>query len=322
MADQGQPQQPRTSPWLDALLRGAGGGPRRGGKRKPRRGVRIYGGRGGGGGGRYGRGGSLGGPVVGPANLLLIGYSAYQYEKKLISDIEKAQLERIEQQLKVEDIRAKQRAKAKYGTEQWQEKFRNIRLQKHYQAVLKKNLETDYPAHYYPGYEPPVFPKPLPVPLPGGARAPPGTRVSTATAAAAPASPGAAVATKEKEHKYRELVKKALSSKYFLPALGIAGAILARPRAGAYPTEPQPAYYDSGLTDFQPEPLFSGTLGGVPVGGFSEEAMTEDALATGEQLQECEKIDPPRTPGECRQGWFAESPTALYLKEWSRRPCQ
>lgn len=112
----------------------------------------------------------------------------------------------------------------------------------------------------------------------------------------------------------------AASSKFFSSQLGriVGGAALIAALSGGGKSKAKSApedLFDVPLTDFQSDSaLLSGELGGVPV---FDEATAEDA-APGK----CEKVEPKRSVGECRQGWFSETPTKLLLKEWSRRPCQ
>lgn len=127
------------------------------------------------------------------------------------------------------------------------------------------------------------------------------------------AAPAAAVPPVSIKTKIKAKIAAAAASPFFLPATALAVALLSRPKpAGAAPEFQD---FEAPLTDSQqPEVFFGGELGGVP--------QLEPEPDTGTADDACEKIDPARSPGECRQGWFSETPEKLYLKEWSRRPCQ
>lgn len=107
-----------------------------------------------------------------------------------------------------------------------------------------------------------------------------------------------------------------VASPMFLPVLGAGLAVLSRPStsSGGVPFEELPP---PDLTGFESPPVefLGGTLGGLDPEFFPQD---EEPGGGGE----CEKVTPERTPGQCRQGWFAETPTQLLLTEWSRRPCQ
>jgi hypothetical protein len=109
-----------------------------------------------------------------------------------------------------------------------------------------------------------------------------------------------------------------VASPMFLPVLGAGLAILSRPSSSSSSPGDFPAFEEPPLTGFQEGPVevLGGQLGGIDPELFAQPATEVAAEGT------CEKIEPKRTPGECRQGWFAETPTKLLLKEWSRRPCQ
>lgn len=111
------------------------------------------------------------------------------------------------------------------------------------------------------------------------------------------------------------LVKRALASSYFWPTAGLLSAFALRTPA-AKPFDLGPLIdTPPDLTGFEQQSVFlGGELGG-------ELALSPEPQ-TGTESDVCEKVDPAREPGQCRQGWFSETPKGLYLKEWSRRPCQ
>jgi len=110
-------------------------------------------------------------------------------------------------------------------------------------------------------------------------------------------------------------LKRILASSYFWPTAGLLSAFALRTPA-AKPFDLGPLVdTPPDLTGFQDQSVFlGGELGGEPVLAPEPETLT--------QSDTCEKIDPAREVGQCRQGWFSETPKGLYLKEWSRRPCQ
>lgn len=110
---------------------------------------------------------------------------------------------------------------------------------------------------------------------------------------------------------------KAIASPLFLPLFGVALARLSSSLQSSS-SPPFEEFAPEPLTGFQEGPVefLGGQLGGIDPELFAEPDAAE---ATSE---DCEKVTPKRTPGECRQGWFAETPTQMVLKEWSRRPCQ
>jgi hypothetical protein len=118
------------------------------------------------------------------------------------------------------------------------------------------------------------------------------------------------------KQKLAAIWSKAVASPLFLPLVGAGLAILSRPSSSS--PRDFPAFDEPPLTGFESGPVefLGGQLGGIDPELFAQPATEVAAEGT------CEKIEPKRTPGECRQGWFAETPTKLLLKEWSRRPCQ
>jgi len=133
--------------------------------------------------------------------------------------------------------------------------------------------------------------------------------------AAAAAAPAAAAAAQKATMRSRAAAL--LANPLFQVGL-LAAATLPMPKfgGGKKPRAPVEEFVAPPLTEFEPMGVAYGELGGAPA--FAEELEPE----TGTRGEECERIDPKRTPGECRQGWFSETPKGLYLKEWSRRPCQ
>lgn len=135
-----------------------------------------------------------------------------------------------------------------------------------------------------------------------------------AQVAAAPAPAPPPQAAKESLRKRAvAIANKLLSSPLGALTAGVGVAFLG---SGGKP-KPDPApeeFFEPDLTGFESEGVTFGELGG--------ELAFEPDPETGTRGDECETIDPARTPGECRQGWFSETPERLYLKEWSRRPCQ
>lgn len=119
------------------------------------------------------------------------------------------------------------------------------------------------------------------------------------------------------KQKLAALWAKTVASPLFLPIVGALIAKAAAPRSASSPPSDFPI---EDLTGFQEGPVefLGGQLGGTdPEFMASIAPETEAALAPG-----CEEIDPPRVEGQCRQGWFAETPSKIFFKEWSRRPCQ
>lgn len=144
-----------------------------------------------------------------------------------------------------------------------------------------------------------------------GGKMPPATlkeKLAAQTAAATPAPLPAAA-------KKPSLAKRVLASSYFWPTVGLASAFALRTPA-AKPFDLGPLIdTPPDLTGFEEQSVFlGGELGGELA--FSPEPQT------GTEGDVCEKVDPAREPGQCRQGWFSETPKGLYLKEWSRRQCQ
>lgn len=126
------------------------------------------------------------------------------------------------------------------------------------------------------------------------------------------AAPAAAVPPISMKQKIKAKIAAAAASPFFLPGAALAVALLSRPKAAG--SAPEFQDFEVPLTDSQqPEVFFGGELGGVP--------QLELEPDTGTADDKCEKIDPARSVGECRQGWFSETPEKLYLKEWSRRSC-
>lgn len=124
--------------------------------------------------------------------------------------------------------------------------------------------------------------------------------------AAAAAAPAAA--------KKPSLIKRIVDSPYFWPAAGLATAFLPKGGGGYKAPKPAPEDFYQPLTGYDPGSAISGELGG--------ELAYAPEPETGTRADECERVDPKRTAGQCRQGWFSETPKGLYLKEWSRRPCR
>lgn len=118
--------------------------------------------------------------------------------------------------------------------------------------------------------------------------------------------------------KIAKALTTAMASPIFLPVLGAVIAKFTAPgsSSSAPPAEDLPPD-EFPLTDFQEGPVefLGGQLGGLDPNLLPQESVSEVS-------DQCEEIDPERTPGECRQGWFSETPTKLFLQEWSRRPCQ
>lgn len=148
--------------------------------------------------------------------------------------------------------------------------------------------------------------------LPPAPPPPPAGQVLTNASIAAMTVPGPATT----KSKLAAAWSSFMSSPVFLPVLGAGLAILSRPSSSS--PRDFPAFEEPPLTGFQEGPVefLGGNLAGVDPELFPQPA---ESAADGEP---CEKIEPKREPGQCRQGWFAETPTKLLLKEWSRRPCQ
>lgn len=136
-------------------------------------------------------------------------------------------------------------------------------------------------------------------------------RAAGASRAAATAGPAAAAAAQKKT--MRERAAALLANPLFTLGLLAASTISLPKFGGKKSAPPAEEFFDEPLTSFEPEGVTFGELGGDFA--FEPDPQTES------MGDECETIDPRRTPGECRQGWFSETPKALYLKEWSRRPC-
>lgn len=143
-----------------------------------------------------------------------------------------------------------------------------------------------------------------------GGSLPPQTEAERIAAAAPPV---AAQAKKTLRDRAAALLANPIFSLSLLGATALPWSKLAGGKKSAaaplpeFPLEPD-------LTAFEPQGVAFGELGG--------ELAFEPEPDTQTRGEECERIDPARTPGECRQGWFSETPKGLYLKEWSRRPCQ
>jgi len=75
------------------------------------------------------------------------------------------------------------------------------------------------------------------------------------------------------------------------------------------------------LTAFEDYSVFSGNVGGSFQEGEDFAAQLDTELEPRAATSKCEDVDPKRVPGQCRQGWFSETPNKLFLKEWSRRGC-
>jgi hypothetical protein len=103
-------------------------------------------------------------------------------------------------------------------------------------------------------------------------------------------------------------------------AIGALGSLLGgRSRAGA--RAPAPAPED--LTAFEPEVVYlGGPFQGEEFAPELDELAELDTEAEPARICDCETVEPKRTKGECRQGYFWETPTSLRLQEWSRRPCR
>lgn len=116
---------------------------------------------------------------------------------------------------------------------------------------------------------------------------------------------------------------KAIASPLFMPIFGV---VLAKLSAAGGSRRAAPSDFPSfepelpPLTGFEPEGVtyLGGELGGTYAPEFGLGVEPQAELATGK----CERVSPKREPGQCRQGWFSETPSQLLLKEWSRRPCQ
>jgi hypothetical protein len=78
---------------------------------------------------------------------------------------------------------------------------------------------------------------------------------------------------------------------------------------------------ESDLTAVDDYSVYSGNVGGAFYEGEDVGAQLDAELEPRTAPAACEKIEPKRVPGQCRQGWFSETPNKLYLKEWSRRGC-
>ena len=138
-------------------------------------------------------------------------------------------------------------------------------------------------------------------------------KAAARAAGAATATPAAATpaATPTAKEKWIARANALIANPFFqLSLLGLP----ALNKSGGKKRAPQLAPELPPLTGFDPGSVTFGELGG-------ELALEPDPM-TETRGDDCESIDPRRTPGECRQGWFSETPDRLYLKEWSRRPCQ
>jgi len=115
------------------------------------------------------------------------------------------------------------------------------------------------------------------------------------------------------------------AQKYLTHPLGLLAvgavaqrALSPRPNKGRPASDLAP---DADLTAFEDQSVFSGNVGGAFYEGEDVGAQLDAELEPRTATAKCEDVDPRRVPGQCRQGWFSETPNKLFLKEWSRRGC-
>jgi hypothetical protein len=308
-----------------------GGGPRRRAPKKPAiniKGAPIP--------GQMGRLAGVVSRVSWPVAAGSMAWMAGEFGSKWLGDWHAAKLD-AQMRLEYEQARARLRAKMAAEDTELEKAIHRKRGQRGQAVVIEDGKVVDIDWAEWNRQRIPGAPPPWLLPKPGAAGAtpprppvppgpPPGRTVITpgGVVVQQPAVPTPAT-TKEK---VIARANQVLSWIERHPLIATAAAALiaqaAQPGGRKPPAAPAELPVDEGLTAFQPMELFSGTVGGVPVGA--------PALGAGEQLSEfedvdleegeCERIDPPRSPGECRQGWFSETPDSLHLREWSRRPCR
>jgi len=163
--------------------------------------------------------------------------------------------------------------------------------------------------------------QPPPPPPPAGAPKPAESAGTLITPAMIEEKKPVGFAEKTKA-KLRALVSSPL---FMATAAAVLPVLLTRsssPGRAYTPPSDFPPVEEPPLTGFEPEGVtyLGAELGGLDVTQLDQLAATEPAAETAPD--KCEKVSPKRTKGQCRQGWFSETPTQLILKEWSRRPCQ
>lgn len=241
------------------------------------------------------------------------GYAAYQLERKIIEHYEKAQDQAFTLMMQRQDALANAAARRILAQKVVDKKRLELEVARaRYNAQIYGGAPPGPPAPWlipgatrvHPGMEPyiQVPNRPLPAAAPGG--------VGVGTIPSPVSIPPAPVPTQKEA-----LAKRAWA--FLQTGLGITltGGVIAaavQARAGGS-VAPEPFFEAPPLTGFQPEPVFSGSLGGQPE---FDQSLEEEPVD-----EECENVQPRRAPGECRQGWFEESPSELRLREWSRRPC-
>jgi len=183
-------------------------------------------------------------------------------------------------------------------------------------ALLRRiaDLERQLLAIPQVAQPPTAAPPPPPTGLTATITAPPPTVPGVAAAAAAATTKGGLLA------RAQAAARAALTNPLF-QTLAVAGLARLLP-SDAPKGEPLPELMpeQGALTGFVPEGSPYGELGGpLALQDIEAEPGTEAERGVREK---CEKVEPKRTRGQCRQGWFSETPNSLQLKEWSRRPCQ
>lgn len=248
--------------------------------------------------------------------IAALGYAAYEAEAALIRRLEARQLETMTGIITKSDKAANEAYRKAKAKREKIEKEARARIA--YNAAIYGGQAAPGPpapwlipgaTRAYPGYENIIEVPNLPVPE----AAPASTPGGTGTPGTTPTLPGVPVPAPP-PGKYKKAAKAAYAWAQTPLGMTLIGSSLALFAMKGSKAAPYEAPFQEPLTDYQPEPLAYGELGGVPAldPGFEEEVADEG----------CENVQPKRAPGECRQGWFEESPSELRLREWSRRPCQ